>query len=75
MVSYNLCSSLLALNTPHLGHCTQIWVPKAAQVQTPVNKAQTMPKKLRYITGLRGPPSTKMNVVRLDLDLGQTHQH
>lgn len=54
---------------------TQVWVPKAAQVQTPVNKGQTMPKKLRYITGLRGPPSTKMNIVKLDLELGQSHQH
>jgi hypothetical protein len=53
----------------------QIWVPKAAQVQSHVNKAQTMPKKLQYVTGLRGAPSTKMNVIRLDLELGQTHQH
>jgi hypothetical protein len=53
----------------------QVWVPKAAQVQTPVNKGQSMPKKLQYVRGLRGPPQAKMNVVRVDLDLGQPHQH
>jgi len=54
---------------------TQVWQPKSAQVQTRVNKGQSMPKKLQYVAGLRGAPNTKMNVVRLDLDLGQPHQH
>lgn len=54
---------------------TQVWQPKAAQVQTRVNKGQAMPKKLQYVQGLRGAPDTKMNVIRLELDLGQPHQH
>ena len=54
---------------------TQVWLPKESQVQTRVNKGQSMPKKLQYIAGLRGSPATKMNVIRLDLDLGQPHQH
>ena len=54
---------------------TQVWLPKESQVQTRVNKGQSMPKKLQYISGLRGSPATKMNVIRLDLDLGQPHQH
>lgn len=44
-------------------------------MQTRVNKGQTMPKKLQYVTGLRGAPDTKMKVVRLELELGQPHQH
>ncbi|GAX72985.1 hypothetical protein CEUSTIGMA_g437.t1 [Chlamydomonas eustigma] len=54
---------------------TQVWLPKEAQVQTRVNKGQSMPKKLQYVAGLRGSPHTKMNVIRLDLDLGQPHQY
>lgn len=54
---------------------TQVWKPKEAAVQTKVNKGQSMPKKLQYVRGLRGAPDVKMNVVRLDLDLGQPHQH
>jgi hypothetical protein len=53
---------------------TQVWLPKEAQVQSRVNKGQSMPKKLHYVAGLRGSPHTKMNVIRLDLDLGQPHQ-
>ena len=53
----------------------QVWKPKDTEVQTKVNKGQTMPKKLQYVAGLRGAPNVKMNVVRLDLDLGQPHQH
>ncbi|KAG1665616.1 hypothetical protein FOA52_011447 [Chlamydomonas sp. UWO 241] len=54
---------------------TQVWLPKAATVQTCVDKGQAMPKKLQYVQGLRGAPATKMHVVRLELDLGQPHQH
>lgn len=54
---------------------TQVWLPKESQVQTRVNKGQSMPKKMQYIAGLRGPPASKMNVIRLDLDLGQPHEH
>ena len=54
---------------------TQVWLPKEAQAQTRVNKGQAMPKKLQYVAGLRGTPNTKMNVIRLELDLGQPHQH
>lgn len=54
---------------------TQVWKPKEAQVQTRADKGQAMPKKLQYVAGLRGAPDVKMNVVRLELDLGQPHQH
>ena len=54
---------------------TQVWKPKEAQVQTRADKGQAMPKKLQYVAGLRGAPETKMSVIRLDLDLGQPHQH
>ncbi len=54
---------------------SQVWQPKAAMVQTRVNKGQAMPRKLQYVTGLRGAPNTKMHVVRLELELGQPHQH
>jgi hypothetical protein len=40
-----------------------------------VTKGQSMPKKLQYVAGLRGAPSVKMNVVRLEMDLGQPHQY
>jgi hypothetical protein len=40
-----------------------------------VNKGSSMPRKLRYVAGLRGAPETaKMKVVSLELDIGQTHQ-
>ena len=53
----------------------QVWKPKEAQAQTRVTKGQSMPKKLQYVAGLRGAPNVKMNVVRLEMDLGQPHQH
>lgn len=34
-----------------------------------VNKGSSVPKKLRYVTGLRGGPDTKMAVVSLELDV------
>lgn len=43
-------------------------------MQMTVNKGQTMPKKLRYIAGMRGAPDVKMNVVSLELDIGQPYQ-
>ena len=51
---------------------TQDWLPNDVLVQNKVNK---MPKKLQYVAGLRGSPTVKMNVIRLDMDLGQPHQH
>ena len=56
---------------------TQYWVPKTSTSQTPYGKGQSMAKKLRYIKGLRGDPvsTKKMNVVSLELDLGQPHQY
>ena len=54
---------------------TQCWAPKTAASQTPFNKGQCMPKKLKYVAGLRGDPvSAKMSIVSLELDLGQPHQ-
>ncbi len=53
----------------------QVWLPKQVAQQTRVNKGQAMPKKLRYVAGLRGAPTTKLNVVALQLDLGQPHQY
>ncbi|KAG2427493.1 hypothetical protein HXX76_012426 [Chlamydomonas incerta] len=54
---------------------TQVWKPREAVVQTRVTKGQAMPRKLQYVAGLRGAADVKMNVVRLELDLGQPHQH
>jgi hypothetical protein len=34
----------------------------------------TMPKKVRYMGGLRGGPDVKLNVVSMSLDIGQPHQ-
>ncbi len=34
-----------------------------------------MPRKLRHVAGLRGPPGTQMTVLNLELDLGQPYQH
>ena len=45
-----------------------------ASAQTAAAKATTMPKKVRYVGGLRGGPEVKMNVVSLELDLGQPHE-
>ena len=40
-----------------------------------VEKATAMPKKVRYVGGLRGAPAeAKMHVVSLELDLGQPHE-
>lgn len=54
---------------------SQYWQPKVAVSQTPYNKGQSMPNKLRYMDGMRGDPtSMKFSVVSLELDLGQPHQ-
>jgi hypothetical protein len=36
---------------------------------TQVNRGSSVPKKLRYVTGLRGAPDSKMKVVSLELDV------
>ena len=54
---------------------SQYWVQKVSTTQTAANKGQSMSKKMRYVRGLRGDPvATKMNIVSLELDLGQPHQ-
>ena len=53
---------------------TQTWARKHSVAQTAAAKATTMPKKVRYVGGLRGGPEVKMNVVSLELDLGQPHE-
>ena len=54
---------------------TQTWAPKAGETQTVMEKATAMPKKVRYVGGLRGDPAeAKMHVVSLELDLGQPHE-
>lgn len=54
---------------------TQYYQPRKSSTQTAVNKGQSMPRKLQYIAGIRGNPvSVKMNVLRLELDIGQPHQ-
>ncbi|KAL0034255.1 hypothetical protein WJX77_005513 [Trebouxia sp. C0004] len=56
-------------------NATQVWLPKGVASQTHVNKGQSMPRKLRHVAGLRGPPGTHMAVLNLELDLGQPYQH
>lgn len=54
---------------------TQTWAPRGAATQTAHHKGQAMPRRLRYVAGLRGAPAeAKMSVVSLELDLGQPHQ-
>lgn len=48
---------------------SQTWLPKQAAVQTRVNAGSSVPRKLRHVTGLRGPPDTKMKAVALELDV------
>jgi hypothetical protein len=53
---------------------TQYWPQKTSDSQTMAHKGQSMIKHMRYITGLRGDPTTiRMKVVNLELDLGQPH--
>jgi len=54
---------------------TQVWLPKAAATQSASAKGTAMPQKKRYIGGLRGGPEVKMNVVSLELDVGQPHEY
>lgn len=54
---------------------TQVYLPKEKGTMTRVDKGQSMPKKLRYMAGLRGGPKAKMSVLSLELDVGQPHQH
>ena len=54
---------------------TQHWAPKTSAAQTAAQKGTAMPRKVRYVGGLRGnPEKAKMHVVDLDLDLGQPHE-
>eukprot|EP01112_Ceratiomyxa_fruticulosa_P016341 TRINITY_DN491_c0_g2_i1.p1 TRINITY_DN491_c0_g2~~TRINITY_DN491_c0_g2_i1.p1 ORF type:complete len:254 (-),score=69.60 TRINITY_DN491_c0_g2_i1:211-972(-) len=50
---------------------TQIYVPKANETQTGINKGTSVPKKVNYVGGIRGDPqkTKKLNVVKLELDL------
>mmetsp|Transcript_14406 Transcript_14406/g.17463 ORF Transcript_14406/g.17463 Transcript_14406/m.17463 type:complete len:568 (-) Transcript_14406:619-2322(-) len=54
---------------------TQVWLPKESTTQTAVQKGTSMPQKKMYIAGLRGAPNVAMNVVTVDLDLGQPHEY
>jgi len=40
----------------------------------PYPKGTTMPQPKRYIGGVRGGPEATMNVVSLELDIGQPHE-
>ena len=54
---------------------TQHWAPKTSAAQTAAQKGTAMPRRVRYVGGLRGNPvKAKMHVVDLDLDLGQPHE-
>ncbi|KAK3265369.1 hypothetical protein CYMTET_25941 [Cymbomonas tetramitiformis] len=53
---------------------TQVWLPKTSTTQTAVQKGTSMPQKKMYIQGLRGAPGVRMNVVNVDMDLGQPHE-
>lgn len=53
------------------GVATQTWLPKEGATQTARAQGQTMPRRVRYVGGLRGPPSTQLAVVSLQLELGQ----
>mmetsp|Transcript_16357 Transcript_16357/g.39999 ORF Transcript_16357/g.39999 Transcript_16357/m.39999 type:complete len:618 (-) Transcript_16357:1039-2892(-) len=52
----------------------QVWLPKESSAQTAVAKGTTMPQPKRYIGGVRGGPEATMNVVSLELDIGQPHE-
>ena len=54
---------------------TQVWLPKRNETQTVVTKGTTMLQKKRYIGGMRGAPDVKLNVVNVELDLGQPYEH
>ncbi len=49
----------------------QVWRPKDAVQQTATHQGSTMPRKLRFVGGMRGAPDRQLRVVTLDLDLGQ----
>ena len=54
---------------------TQVWLPKTSVTQTGIAKGTTMPRKGRYLAGLRGAPDTIMKVVNVGFDIGQPHQY
>jgi hypothetical protein len=49
----------------------QVWRPKEASQQTAAHQGSSMPRKLRFVGGLRGAPDRPLRVLTLDLDLGQ----
>ena len=53
---------------------TQVYLPKAASTQTAIDKGQSMPQKVQYVQGLRGGADKKLNVVNVELDVGQPHE-
>jgi len=53
---------------------TQVYRMKTSETNTAVNKGQSMPRKVQYVQGLRGGSDAQLNVVTLDLDLGQPHE-
>jgi hypothetical protein len=54
-----------------LAAALQVWRPKEASQQTGVHQGSSMPRKLRFVGGLRGAPERPLRVLMLDLDLGQ----
>ncbi|GBG59286.1 hypothetical protein CBR_g32299 [Chara braunii] len=62
-------SSQTVISHLHRDNEVQVWLPKAAETQSKKHGATKMPKKLRYIRGLRGPPDVQMNVVNVQLEV------
>lgn len=55
--------------------CTQHWEPKVNDSQTKYNKGQSMPQCIMHLAGLKGNHETKMKVVKVNLDIGQSYEH
>ena len=53
--------------TPSMGMRTILSSVCACWLQ--VNKGSSVPKKLHYVTGLRGAPTTEIKVLSLELDV------
>ena len=50
---------------------SQSYLPRDKEVQTKSQRAQHMARRMRYVQGMRGPPSVKMNIVNVSLELNQ----
>ena len=50
---------------------SQCYLPRNKEVQTKSVRSQHMARKMRYVQGMRGPPSVKMNIVNVSLELNQ----